>query len=1163
VWERSSNGAEAAAPRVFISYAHEPGSDAHGDLVRQLWLFLRAQGIDAHVDLVAVGRRQDWALWMADQIREADHILVIASPAYRTRAQGQSSPEQGRGVQWEARLIRDAFYRDQSALNRFVPVILPGQTADGVPDFLAPATTTMYYVEQFTVDGAESLLRLLTGQPAEVQPPLGPKPILPPNSSKLPGEPDHVAGAVLNEIGDVSGQAVKCRPHASVLPTPSSHFVDQDDVVRKVLDLLEQRRTAGAPLGIHVFGGMAGVGKTELVVQIGHRIAGAFPDGALFLDLAGYRQGMDPIPPAQALRLLLAQRGVIPDKTQQAEAVLRTLWRGECAGRRMLIILDNARDQEQVTPLLPDVAECLVLVTSRRAFIGLPCSTPRKLEELSPEKAAELLRSVAGLAPDQHDPEVEHVVHWCGRLPLAIVIAGSMLAHRPGYTPAELADDLQRERTFLEDLDEDDSSLHIAVHASLRLSYRFLPDNLMRAFRLCAWHPGPEVTEPAMAVMLIEPTPQDHPVRVSDRTIAEARRRLLALADRNLLRMQSHTHRFCIHDLVRASAQLLPPRYDREHILAHLNRAYWTTLEHVERWRLGGQLPGPGLLLAPSEDTPLVAIPDVNAADAWVLQERENLLAFVDAIDHRAVFVSGILAAQLRDLGMLADAERCYQAAERSCAVIGLDEGRAHALRGLAQVATIRGDHAAARRDYQRARAISRRSRDNMGLALALRGLGNVAYLVDDLKTAENYLLRAISLFAEHELVRQGHPAALREYGMTLACLVNVKHAQGNYWSALELMKQAQQAYGKSGDVRSQHLLATRLAEIRMRFGDYHGARDMLNQLLDDVQLSANAKAEALWQLGQIEKETGDPNKAITLFERVLHLREQREEPLGQASALLGLADAERLAGRLDDARPHFEQARHRSSELNDLSGVADATLGLGDVAQAAGDHAQATRHWQEALLLATEVDAAHVASKGPRTTEPRQQQMSRACTQLAHRQSRRFGERAVRGMSGYCPGSGGPRQLAWDEPDGFVRCDPPGRPAGGLVESGAGAAVSGCIDERRVSRWRRRCRRRGSLGCWWRRRSIRLSLPFSPRKTRPVGAMHPAFGGTNVAYWWANSDLPSSTPSWHRLLGVLIFSTVESPNKRANWTWKGAHYDLAVGRPGHTAGHDRQGCRR
>lgn len=164
------------APRVFISYAHE--SDQHVETVRDLWIFLRSNGVDATLDRLAAQRRQDWPLWMERQLRLADHILVIASAAYRERAEGESGPDVGRGVQWEARLIRDAFYRDQEALDRFVPVVLPSQSREGVPGFLAPATCTVYTVTAFTVAGATSLLRLLLNQPEEIEPPLGRPPAL-------------------------------------------------------------------------------------------------------------------------------------------------------------------------------------------------------------------------------------------------------------------------------------------------------------------------------------------------------------------------------------------------------------------------------------------------------------------------------------------------------------------------------------------------------------------------------------------------------------------------------------------------------------------------------------------------------------------------------------------------------------------------------------------------------------------------------------------------------------------------------------------------------------------------------------------------------------------------------------------------------------------------
>jgi hypothetical protein len=135
------------------------------------------------LDLTAEGGRQDWPEWMTRQIRDADRILVIASPEYRRRAEGDTASDEGRGVQWEARQIRERIYGDQRAgLQIVLPVVLPGASVDDLPAWLTPRSTTHYRVEQFTNAGADRLLRVLTGQPWEVEPTLGAVPVLPPRS---------------------------------------------------------------------------------------------------------------------------------------------------------------------------------------------------------------------------------------------------------------------------------------------------------------------------------------------------------------------------------------------------------------------------------------------------------------------------------------------------------------------------------------------------------------------------------------------------------------------------------------------------------------------------------------------------------------------------------------------------------------------------------------------------------------------------------------------------------------------------------------------------------------------------------------------------------------------------------------------------------------------
>jgi TIR domain len=166
---------------VFVSYAHDDG--AHVERVREFWWFLRSNGVDAQLDLPAAEQRQDWGEWMTRQVRDAERVLVVASPEYKRRAEGDAGPDEGRGVQWEARLIRGRFYADQKrGLQAVVPVVLPGGSAGDVPLWLAPTSTTCYTVSEFTVAGAEALLRLLTSQPGETVPPIGPVPVLPPHA---------------------------------------------------------------------------------------------------------------------------------------------------------------------------------------------------------------------------------------------------------------------------------------------------------------------------------------------------------------------------------------------------------------------------------------------------------------------------------------------------------------------------------------------------------------------------------------------------------------------------------------------------------------------------------------------------------------------------------------------------------------------------------------------------------------------------------------------------------------------------------------------------------------------------------------------------------------------------------------------------------------------
>ncbi|HEV2171945.1 MAG TPA: SEFIR domain-containing protein, partial [Nitrospira sp.] len=231
--DRAAKASSIPPPvRVFISYAHD--NVEHEDRVLQLWIFLRRHGIDAQLDLSAAQRRQDWPTWMLQQIRNARFVLVIASPAYRRRAEGEAKPHEGRGVQWEAMLIREKMYDDQqAALRKFLPVVLPGCSAYDIPDWMGPTSTTHYVISDYTVKGAEDLLRILTDQPSEIVPPLGSMPVLPPRAPRLPDSAGEAPQrALLQRLANRSGKRNEAMVQADVrqLLLISGLGIDEDEL---------------------------------------------------------------------------------------------------------------------------------------------------------------------------------------------------------------------------------------------------------------------------------------------------------------------------------------------------------------------------------------------------------------------------------------------------------------------------------------------------------------------------------------------------------------------------------------------------------------------------------------------------------------------------------------------------------------------------------------------------------------------------------------------------------------------------------------------------------------------------------------------------------------------------------------------------------------------
>ena len=247
---------------------------------------------------------------------------------------------------------------------------------------------------------------------------------------------------------------------------------------------------------VTAIGGTAGVGKTALAVHAAHRLLPQFPDGHLYADLRGYTAGQSPAEPGEVLAVFLRRLGVpgeeMPDAVEERSGLLRQL----LASRRVLMVLDNAAAEAQVRPLLPGAGSSLVLITSRSVLSGLEVDERIDLDVLPVDEATALLAGLIGTQRAAAEPAaVEQVAGWCGRLPLALRIAGQLLAAHPAWPVAKLARMLAGERDRLQQLAAGD----LRVRAAFEVSYRQLADGDARLFRLLGLHPGPDFDVAAAA----------------------------------------------------------------------------------------------------------------------------------------------------------------------------------------------------------------------------------------------------------------------------------------------------------------------------------------------------------------------------------------------------------------------------------------------------------------------------------------------------------------------------------------------------------------------------------------------------------------------------------------------------------------------------------------
>jgi DNA-binding SARP family transcriptional activator len=370
------------------------------------------------------------------------------------------------------------------------------------------------------------------------------------------------------------------------LPTAPPYFAGRDAELRVLTRLAARASGAGiqdaeGTVTIAAISGMAGVGKSALAVCWGHQVAGEFPDGQLYVNLRGFSPAGPPVSPGEAIRGFLAAFQVPPEGVPAGLDSLAGLYRSMLAGTRTLVVLDNARDVDQVRPLLPASPGCLVLVTSRNRLAGLVANEgacPVRLDVL-PESAARELLSYR-LGPSRVNAEGDAVTELaasCGGLPLALGIAATRAAARPDFALAALAAELRDGPGRLDALDTGDPAS--SLREVFSWSHQQLGHSAGRLFRLMSVYPGPEVSVEAAA-------------SIADVAVPDAQRALSELTNASLLAERSPGRYHC-HDLLRAYAAEQASGWDgqvevraaRHRMLEHYRRSgdrhEWAAIEHT------------------------------------------------------------------------------------------------------------------------------------------------------------------------------------------------------------------------------------------------------------------------------------------------------------------------------------------------------------------------------------------------------------------------------------------------------------------------------------------------------------------------------------------------------------------------------------------------------
>lgn len=621
-----------------------------------------------------------------------------------------------------------------------------------------------------------------------------------------------------------------------------------------------------ATMVIAVLSGTAGVGKTTLAVHWAHRVASQFPDGQLYVNLRGFEDAGSAVAPAAAIRGFLDALGVPAQQIPADPDAQAALYRSVLAGRRVLVVLDNARDAAQVRPLLPATSGCLVLITSRdqlTPLIATEGAHPITLDVLTIEESRDLLtRRLGADRIAAEPPTVDDIISRCAGLPLALAVVCARAAATPGFPLAALAGELRHAANELSPFHGGDPATDIRTVFSW--SYRTLTTEAARMFRLLGLHPGPDIDQPTAASLAGLPPGQAHA--------------LLIELTRTHLITERTPGRYAFHDLLRVYATELAGSHDsdtdrhraRHRMLDHYLHSADSAARQMDPHRDSIIQSPPHAGVTP---TPFV---DYGESLAWYTVEKPVLLAAVEqaahtGFDHHAWRLAWTLLDFLEIHGYWHD---------------------------LITAQTT-------------AMAAAQRLSDSAGQAHAHWGLGRAHAKLGRPRLAQTHFREALNLFEQI--------GDLNNQARTHLNLGWVLDRQGYYGPALSHTKRAVALYQAIGDRAGQADGLNAVGWYLTHLGHHKQALAYCRQSITLHQETGDTRgaAQAWDSLGHVYGNLGHPHQAIKCYLRALELIRELRIQYDETIVLVHLGDARQAAGDLDGTRHAWERALTILDQLN------------------------------------------------------------------------------------------------------------------------------------------------------------------------------------------------------------------------------------------------------